>query len=393
MAGTQAANAVRGLPLTEGSAELVRHRGLMTGGDRTSRQTSPTLQRRGIATATEVFERLIEELDGVERAATEAATWGLEGLRRIAGGPTDIPRSAQRSRARSTSTPISSAGHSELYADVVESVAAVNRRGQRPSPTGAGRRSPWPRRPGTEAIAAVWMHNASSGAGRRRRAAHDRSHGARRRTDRWPRRAFFPPRAGRRACSQRVVVAVGVAFPSRPPRHLRRARPGDRSPRRRGLASAWWSRHDAAASSTWRRRSPATRADAERNGGVLHRRAARGSSLRPGPRVSGPGAARGSGPSLLLAACQAYGGTAREGLGPAVALEMMHNAFLIHDDLEDASATRRGEPTLHELHGVGLAVNAGDALASWRSSHCATTGCWVPAWPSACSTSSWRWCE
>jgi geranylgeranyl diphosphate synthase type II len=69
-------------------------------------------------------------------------------------------------------------------------------------------------------------------------------------------------------------------------------------------------------------------------------------------------------PSLLLAACQAYGGAAREGLGPAVALEMMHNAFLIHDDLEDASPTRRGKATLHELHGVGLAVNAGDALAS-----------------------------
>jgi geranylgeranyl diphosphate synthase type II len=68
-------------------------------------------------------------------------------------------------------------------------------------------------------------------------------------------------------------------------------------------------------------------------------------------------------PSLLLATCQAYGGAAREGLGPAVALEMMHNAFLIHDDLEDASPTRRGEPTLHEVHGLGLAVNAGDALA------------------------------
>ena len=68
-------------------------------------------------------------------------------------------------------------------------------------------------------------------------------------------------------------------------------------------------------------------------------------------------------PSLLLATCQAYGGAAREGLGPAVALEMMHNAFLIHDDIEDASPTRRGEPTLHEVHGMGLAVNAGDALA------------------------------
>jgi geranylgeranyl diphosphate synthase type II len=41
----------------------------------------------------------------------------------------------------------------------------------------------------------------------------------------------------------------------------------------------------------------------------------------------------------------------------------LHNAFLIHDDLEDGSPRRRGEPTLHELHGAALAVNAGDALA------------------------------
>jgi geranylgeranyl diphosphate synthase type II len=74
-------------------------------------------------------------------------------------------------------------------------------------------------------------------------------------------------------------------------------------------------------------------------------------------------AGKGIRPALLLAACQAHGGTAAEGLGPAVALEMLHNAFLIHDDLEDASPTRRGEPTLHAAHGVALAVNAGDALA------------------------------
>jgi geranylgeranyl diphosphate synthase type II len=45
-------------------------------------------------------------------------------------------------------------------------------------------------------------------------------------------------------------------------------------------------------------------------------------------------------------------------------MEMLHNAFLIHDDIEDASVRRRGGPTLHELHGVGLAINAGDALAA-----------------------------
>lgn len=68
-------------------------------------------------------------------------------------------------------------------------------------------------------------------------------------------------------------------------------------------------------------------------------------------------------PALLLASCQAFGRPWQEALSAAVALELLHNAFLVHDDVEDQSALRRGEPTLHELHGLGLAVNAGDALA------------------------------
>nr|WP_294693831.1 polyprenyl synthetase family protein [uncultured Friedmanniella sp.] len=68
-------------------------------------------------------------------------------------------------------------------------------------------------------------------------------------------------------------------------------------------------------------------------------------------------------PALLLATCQAYGRRLEEALPAAASLEMMHNAFLIHDDVEDASRTRRGAPTLHEMHGIALAVNAGDALA------------------------------
>jgi geranylgeranyl diphosphate synthase type II len=68
-------------------------------------------------------------------------------------------------------------------------------------------------------------------------------------------------------------------------------------------------------------------------------------------------------PALLLATCQAYGGSIEDGLGPAAALEMLHNAFLIHDDIEDGSGYRRGQPTLHLRHGTGLAINAGDALA------------------------------
>jgi geranylgeranyl diphosphate synthase type II len=68
-------------------------------------------------------------------------------------------------------------------------------------------------------------------------------------------------------------------------------------------------------------------------------------------------------PALLLATCQAFGGSLGEALGPAVAIELAHNAFLVHDDVEDGSRQRRGKPTLHRLYGTPLAVNAGDALA------------------------------
>ena len=45
----------------------------------------------------------------------------------------------------------------------------------------------------------------------------------------------------------------------------------------------------------------------------------------------------------------------------ATALELYHNAFLIHDDIEDGSQSRRGADTLHRQVGVASAINAGDA--------------------------------
>jgi geranylgeranyl diphosphate synthase type II len=68
-------------------------------------------------------------------------------------------------------------------------------------------------------------------------------------------------------------------------------------------------------------------------------------------------------PSLMLAACQAFGGSLRDAMGPAVSIEMLHNAFLIHDDIEDGSDLRRGRSTMHRLQGVPIAINVGDALA------------------------------
>ncbi|CAN5454418.1 polyprenyl synthetase family protein [soil metagenome] len=67
--------------------------------------------------------------------------------------------------------------------------------------------------------------------------------------------------------------------------------------------------------------------------------------------------------ALLLASCEAFGGDLRDGLPAAVSLELMHNAFLVHDDVEDASTRRRGGPALHVEYGIPLAVHAGDALA------------------------------
>lgn len=46
----------------------------------------------------------------------------------------------------------------------------------------------------------------------------------------------------------------------------------------------------------------------------------------------------------------------------AVAVECFHKASLIHDDIEDGDATRYGEATLHEEHGVAVALNVGDLL-------------------------------
>jgi len=67
-------------------------------------------------------------------------------------------------------------------------------------------------------------------------------------------------------------------------------------------------------------------------------------------------------PALCLAMCQACGGRVEEALDTAAALEMFHNAFLIHDDIEDASESRRGLPTLHQTYGVAIATNVGDGL-------------------------------
>lgn len=67
-------------------------------------------------------------------------------------------------------------------------------------------------------------------------------------------------------------------------------------------------------------------------------------------------------PVLCLISCGAVGGEYSEVLEPAAIIELFHNFTLIHDDIEDDSRFRRGEPTLHVTHGLPIALNSGDAL-------------------------------
>jgi geranylgeranyl diphosphate synthase type II len=69
-------------------------------------------------------------------------------------------------------------------------------------------------------------------------------------------------------------------------------------------------------------------------------------------------------PVLCMASCAAFGGSFDAALPFATALELLHTAFLVHDDIQDGSSLRRGRPALHVEHGVPLALNAGDALAA-----------------------------
>jgi geranylgeranyl diphosphate synthase type II len=73
-------------------------------------------------------------------------------------------------------------------------------------------------------------------------------------------------------------------------------------------------------------------------------------------------AGKGLRPALCIATCRAMGGLDEDVVPVAAGLEMLHNAFLVHDDIEDGSLFRRERPTLHMSHGIPLAVNAGDAM-------------------------------
>src|ERR1022692_1858752 len=85
---------------------------------------------------------------------------------------------------------------------------------------------------------------------------------------------------------------------------------------------------------------------------------ASGRPLAPGEGGSGK-ALR---PALALLSARAAGAAPEQGVAPAVAVELVHNFSLLHDDIMDGDTERRHRPTAWTVFGIGAAILAGDAL-------------------------------
>jgi len=67
-------------------------------------------------------------------------------------------------------------------------------------------------------------------------------------------------------------------------------------------------------------------------------------------------------PVLCLAGNQLFKGALDDAIMPALALEVFHNFTLVHDDIMDEAALRRGKKTVHEKWDLNRAVLSGDAM-------------------------------
>jgi geranylgeranyl pyrophosphate synthase len=79
-------------------------------------------------------------------------------------------------------------------------------------------------------------------------------------------------------------------------------------------------------------------------------------------------------PLISILCTEMLGGDYLETRNMFLALELIHNATLVHDDIIDEDLYRRGEPSLFSEHGIKKAVLTGDALLSMGLMHASKTG-------------------
>lgn len=67
-------------------------------------------------------------------------------------------------------------------------------------------------------------------------------------------------------------------------------------------------------------------------------------------------------PLLVLLTAKAAGGSYSSAYNAAVAIELLHNFTLVHDDIMDNADKRRGRPTIHKKYDLSTAILSGDSL-------------------------------
>lgn len=67
-------------------------------------------------------------------------------------------------------------------------------------------------------------------------------------------------------------------------------------------------------------------------------------------------------PALAMLTCEALGGSIDDARGPAVAVELVHNFSLVHDDIQDRSDQRHGRDAVWKIWGAAQGINVGDGI-------------------------------
>ena len=72
-------------------------------------------------------------------------------------------------------------------------------------------------------------------------------------------------------------------------------------------------------------------------------------------------------PALLLLSAEVFGVGIRHAMPLALAVELVHNFSLVHDDIMDHADSRRGRKTVHVLWNIDTAILCGDVLLALAS--------------------------
>lgn len=81
-------------------------------------------------------------------------------------------------------------------------------------------------------------------------------------------------------------------------------------------------------------------------------------------------------PYFTLSGCGLCNGPIKDAIPAALAIELLHNFTLLHDDIMDSASTRRGEPSVFRKWDASTAILSGDAMYAWAFEQLQRYGEW-----------------